>query len=84
MNAFGEAAKRTIENAISRVIDDPSALYDKLGELYSFEKRSKAEYLRCVAICKECSPDGRCRICWCPYMLKLASKEWMCPDNRHG
>lgn len=84
MNAFHEAAKRTIENSVSRVLEDPSALFDKLSRICGFEMREKDEYIRLVETCKKCSPDGRCRICWCPYMLKLVSKEWECPEGRHG
>jgi hypothetical protein len=80
MNAFEEASLRVEKR---KVIKAFSLGYDGIVQYYSDvldedEIRPREEYDKALAICRECSPSGRCEACFCPYESKLVMIDFEC------
>lgn len=77
MNAITKARIR----AIVKMRNDMSSAKsydDVIRATPTCEHRSEEEYNRLIKICRECCPDGHCKMCGCQYSHKLALKYFDC------
>ena len=84
MNPLEQTQQRAKRQRLGRIINAKG--YDDLAiEFKEHKLRDKEDYDRCVAICVECSGEGKvCPLCKCPYKIKLMSPSWKCMEGKHG
>ena len=84
MNKFRQAKGRTIRVGMKAAAKIIAGGYDSIAKEISgdLELRGKELYEEHLAVCRECSPNGRCPECNCNYTVKLVMRDFPCGKGK--